>query len=184
MRVAYWDLETWDLSAEFGPIICASVLDYGAEEMRSFRMDTYLKKGLAEDMTDDHALVVDVRDYLETFHITCGYFSKGFDLAHLRTRLVLHGERPFHKRFHFDPIWGFKGWRGLKPRSSKMKHVANFLNLEQKPDVDAEVWMKAKGGNKKALDEVVERCEADVRITAAIAERCCELDLLSNIQKY
>lgn len=184
MRVATWDLETWDLSASFGPVLCASVLDHLSGKMRTFRMDAYLKKGAAADMTDDHALCVDLRDYLETFHMTVGWFSKGFDMAHLRTRLVIHNERPLAEHLHLDCIWHFKGWRGLRPMSSKMKHVAEFLNLEGKPDVPPEVWMKAKGGNKKALDEVCDRCEADVRITAAITERAIEMGLVKNISRY
>ena len=184
MRVATFDLETWDLSPQFGPILCASVLDVGQNEMRTFRVDDYKKKKRALDMTDDHALCVDVRDHLETFHITIGWFSKGFDLAHLRTRLVMHNERPLAEHLHLDCIWHFKGWRGLKPMSSKMKHVAEFLQLEKKPDVAPEVWMAAKGGNRKAMDEVVERCEADVRITQEITERAIGLGLVKNISRY
>jgi uncharacterized protein YprB with RNaseH-like and TPR domain len=187
LKIAYFDLETWDLSPEFGPILCASVLSLPSGEMTTFRQDYYWRRAgdkKAEDMQDDRSLCVDLRDFLESHHITCGYFSKGFDLAHLRTRLVHHGERPLKRQLHFDPIWGFKGWRGIKPRSSKMKHVTNFLGLEAKPDVPAEVWLKARLGNRAAIDIVAERCEADVRITQQISEKCLELGLLKNISEY
>lgn len=184
MKVAYFDLETWDLKPQFGPILAASVLDYGTGEMRTFRVDDYKRRRKAVDMTDDHALCVDLRDHLETFHLTSGWYSKGFDLTHLRSRLVLHKERPLKEMLHLDCIWHYKGWRGLRPMSSKMKHVSEFLGLERKPDVEPEVWMKAKGGNRKAMDEVCERCEADVRITAAITERSFDLGLVKNIQRY
>jgi len=184
LRVCYWDIETHDLKPQFGPLLCASVLDNSSGKMTSFSMGEYRKLGLAEDMTDDRALLVALRDYLETFHITSGYYSKGFDLTHIRSRLVLHNERPFKKMLHIDPIWYFKGWRGLRPMSAKMKHVAEYLKLESKPDVSPEVWMKAKAGNEKALKEVVKRCEADVRITKQIAEKAAELDLMANIQRY
>lgn len=184
MNVAYFDAECWDLSPEFAPVLCISVLSLPSEEMKTFRQDYYLKKKLAEDMTDDRQLLVDARDFLEQHHITCGYFSKGFDLSLIRTRLTLHEERPLKPMIHFDPIWGYKGWRGLKPKSSKMKHVSEFFGFEQKPEVSAETWLKARGGNKKAIDEVVERCEADVRITRQIAEKTLELNLLKNITQY
>jgi uncharacterized protein YprB with RNaseH-like and TPR domain len=184
MRIAYWDEETWDLSPQFGPVICISVLDSGTNKMKTFRIDDYVKKGKAADLTDDRELCIDVRDYLETFHMTAGWFSKGFDIAHFRTRLVLNGERPLKEMLHMDCIWYFRGWRGLKPMSSKMKHVAEFFGLEKKPDVAPEVWMKAKGGNKKALDEVCDRCEADVRITQAITEKALDLGLVKNISRY
>lgn len=184
MRVAYWDIECWDLSPQFGPIICTSILDAHTGKMKTYRIDDYVKRGLAEDLTDDRQLCLDVRDHLETFRITVGWFSKGFDMAFLRTRLALHGDRPLKKHLHLDCIWFYKGWRGLKPMSSKMKHVAEFLKLESKPDVKPAVWMAAKGGNKKALNEVCERCEADVRITQQITEKTFDLDLITNIQNY
>lgn len=184
MKVAYWDLETWDLKPQFGPILCASVYDSGSDEMRTFRVDDYKRRKKADDMTDDRQLCIDLRDYLETFHLTAGWYSKGFDLTHLRSRLVLHGERPLREMLHMDCIWYFKGWRGLRPMSSKMKYVAEFLGTEQKPDVTPDVWMKAKGGNRKAMDEVCDRCEADVRVTHQISEKALDLGLVKNIGKY
>jgi len=184
VRVAYFDLETHDLKPEFGPIICASVLDSGSGEMKTFRMDSYRRRKKAKDFNDDRALAVDLRDYLETFHVTAGWFSKGFDLSHLRSRLVYHGERPLKEMLHVDANWYFRGWRGLKPMSSKLKHVSQFFGFEEKPDVKPEVWMAAKQGNKVALDEVCERCEADVRITAAITEKAFDLGLIKNINRY
>lgn len=185
MRVAYFDLECWDLKPQFGPLLAASVLDVETGKMKTLRQDTYIKKGLADDMTDDRQLCLDLRDLLETYHITVGYFSKGFDLTHLRSRLVVNGDRPLKVMLHGDPIWQYKGWRGLRPMSSSMKNVAKFLKLgEQKPDVLPEVWMKAKGGNKKAMDEVCDRCEADVRITREIQEKTIDLGYTMNIQRY
>lgn len=180
-----WDLETWDLKPQFGPILVASVYDVLNDEMKTFRVDDYKKRRKAKDMTDDHALIVDLRDHLETFDLTVGWFSKGFDLTHLRSRLVMQEERPLAEHLHLDCIWYFKGWRGLRPMSSKMKHVAEFLDLgEKKPDVAPEVWMAAKGGNREAMDEVVERCETDVRITWEITQKAIQLGLVKNIQRY
>ena len=48
MKVAVWDLETWDLSPEFGPVLCASVLDTASGEMKTFRIDDYKRRKKAE----------------------------------------------------------------------------------------------------------------------------------------
>lgn len=159
--------------------------------MITLRQDKYVKDGLAEDMVDDKQLCIDLRNLLNEQHITSGWFSKGFDVTHLNTRLVANGERELLKRgLHVDCIWYYKGWRGLKPMSSAMKNVAKFLRnagvkgMEEKPEVPSEVWQKARVGNKKALDEVCARCEADVRITRAITEFSADLGLIRNIQCY
>ena len=187
MKIAYWDIETWDLTAPFGPLICASVLltEPGFEDrMVTFRQDNYIKTGEADDMLDDKQLCLDLRDLLEEQHMTVGYYSKGFDIPHLRSRLALNKDRLLTPCFHFDPIWAFKGWRGLKFHSGKMKHVAVQLGLEMKPEVKPEVWMGARAGRKKEIDEVVDRCEADVRITREITQYVWDNKLLKSIQMY
>lgn len=185
MKIAVFDLETWDLTPTFGPILCGSVLTLPDGEMVTFRQDDYLRDGYATSMIDDAQLCVDLREHLEEHHMTIGYFSKGFDLSHLRSRLAKHGERPLKQMLHFDPIWHFKGWRGIKGQSSKMKHMAEFFDLgEKKPDVPPEVWLLAREGNLDAMNEVVERCEADVRITLELATKAMELDLVKNIGTY
>lgn len=185
-RWAVWDVETWDLKPEFGPLLCACVLIEPEGEMITLRQDDYVASGAAADMTDDRQLCCDLRDLLLSRHMHVGYFSTGFDIKQLRTRLAWHGEkRLLERRLHADPIWAFKGWRGLDPMSSAMKNVAKFFKLdEQKPDVAPEVWLKARTGNKAALREVAERCAADVRITKAILVKALDYNLITGIKSY
>ena len=68
--------------------------------------------------------------------------------------------------------------------SGKLKYVSKFYGFEEKPDLAPEVWLKARLGNKVATDEVVARCEADVRITAEIIDKSFDLNLIRNIQRY
>lgn len=184
MRLAVFDIETHDLKPEFGPLLCASVYDVAADEMRTFRIDDYKKRRKARSYNDDRRMLMDLRDHLETFHMTAGWYSKGFDLTHIRSRLVLQGERPLRRHLHLDANWYFRGWRGLRPMSSKLKHVSKFFGFEDKPDVAPEVWMAAKQGDPDAMEVVVERCEADTRITAAITLKAIELELVKSIQAY
>lgn len=184
MRIGTFDLETHGLVPTYGPILCASCWLEPENKMVTYRQDAYVRAGKAEDMIDDKALCVDIRDCLETRHITSGYFSKGFDISHLNSRLAYHGERLMEPRLHIDPIWSFKGWRGIKAQSGKMKHMAEFFGLEQKEEVTPENWMKARAGNKKAMDVVVARCESDVRITVALTEKALDLKLIKNVGVY
>jgi len=178
--IAVFDLETTDLSADFGRLLCGSILSYPSMKMRTFRYDDY-----ATDPSGDRRLAVAVRDYLESHHITCGYYSKGFDIPFLNTRLMVHGERSLERTLHMDPIWFYRGWRGMKIRSSKMKVVAKVLNLdEKKMDVDDEVWIDARHGNKEAMDIICDRCESDVRVTMKILCHCLDNRLMKNIQTY
>lgn len=187
MKLAYWDIETWDLVAPYGPLLCASVLllEPGKKDrMITFRQDMCIKNGLAQDVLDDRKLCCDLRNLLDQQHMHAGWFSKGFDICHLNSRLALYREHLLQPKLHMDAIWYFKGWRGLRLGSSKMKTVAEELGLPRKPDVESKVWMGARAGRKKEMDEVCSRCEADVRITREITERALEMGLMKNIGVY
>lgn len=187
MKLAYWDIETWDLVAPYGPLLCACVLvlEPGKRDrMVTLRQDEYIRKGRAKDVLDDRALCVDLRDLLDSMHMHAGWFSKGFDICHLNSRLALAGQRLLQPKLHMDAIWYFKGWRGLKLGSSKMKTVAEELGLERKPDVESHVWMGARAGRRKEMNEVAERCAADTRITREITERALSMGLMRNIGVY
>ena len=179
--IAIFDLETTDLKADFGRLLCGSVLSYPSMEMVSFRIDECSGKTVA----DDGPLAVAIRDEIEKHHISAGYFSKGFDVSFLNTRLMVNGERKMTPMLHIDPIWFYKGWRGLKFRSSSMKVVAKVLGLEEKKmDVPDEIWVDARHGDKGSLDILVDRCESDVRITMDIICHALDNRLMKNIQTY
>lgn len=185
MKIAYWDIETTDLNAEFGRILVASILSLPDEKITTLRLDKYVKSGKASDMADDHALCVDLRNALEDFHITVGWYSKGFDMSYLNTRLVKHGEKPIRSHLHLDGIWYAKGWRGIKAAKGSLANMAKFFKLEEsKLVVDEEVWSAAKLGNTDALDTIVERCESDVRLTRGVTEKLLGAGLIRNIQSY
>ncbi len=89
MKYCVFDIETWDLTAPFGPLICASVLCHDGK-MITYRMDDYIRSKDAVDTTDDLPLLLDLRSLLEGLHMTSGWYSKGFDIPHINTRLVMH----------------------------------------------------------------------------------------------
>lgn len=179
MRVGYFDLETTGLKGDVGRILCASIKDARYKKITTFRNDD-----ISSSTADDSEITVLIRDMLETFHITVGWFSKGFDIAMLNTRLVKNGHATIRPGLHLDPIWYCKGWRGLNARSAKMKVMAEFFDLERKPDVDVDVWISASSGDRASMDILVKRCEADVRITQQLTERILDTRLVKNITSY
>lgn len=185
MRVCYWDIETTDLKASFGRIICGSVYHVESNKMVTFRLDKYVRAKKATDMADDRQLCCDLRDEIEKSNVTCGWYSKGFDIPMLNTRLIKHGERRMKTMLHLDAIWYAKGWRGIKPNGASLAAVASFFGLDEgKMAVDADTWIDARHGSKKAMDIIQERCESDVRLTQEVTERLLDADVVKNIQTY
>lgn len=184
--IAIFDLECWDLSAEFAPLLCGSILSFPSGKMTTFRNDFYVKEGLAGSMMDDRMLLKAIRNALEAHGVLGGWYSKGFDIPLLKTRLMLSGERPLERRYHVDGIWACKGWRGIKVRNGKLASIARaFPQLgEQKMEVSAETWLSAREGNKEAMDAVVDRCESDVRITANAIKMLMNAGQIRNLEMY
>lgn len=185
MRIGYFDLETWDLSPEFGPILCGSVLSLPEEKMVTFRNDHYVEQGKADGMADDRALAVDLRDFLSDHHLLVAWHGKGFDCPLLNTRLVKWDQEQLPRRLFLDPMYYFRGWRGLKPKSSSLENVAKFFQLvEEKLEVKPDTWLEARGGDSEAMDVAQERCESDVRLLREVTERAFDNCLVKNIQSY
>ena len=181
MRYCVWDIETSDLAGDVGRILCAVIYGPFRRKYTVFRNDE-----LSDNMADDRAIAVALRDELETYHITAGWFSKGFDISFVNTRLVKAGEKPIRPHLHLDGIWFMKGWRGLKTRSAKLAVAAEYFNLKnRKPSVDVDVWISAAfGGDKRAMDELVDRCKADCKITHEVTEKLFDAGMVRNIQRY
>jgi hypothetical protein len=64
--------------------------------------------------------------------------------------------------------------------------AAEFFKIkDRKMNVDVEVWIEAAlGGNKKAMDILVDRCESDVLITKEVTDKIFALGLVKNIGTY
>jgi len=157
------------------------VLSYPSGELTTYRIDGTKHK----DFSDDRELAILIRDRLELHHFICGWNSKGFDIPFLNTRLTHQGERRIRSILHLDPMYCYRGWHGIKPRNSKLATVAEFWNLDdRKQQVDGQVWVKAQGGNKDALNTLASRCESDAILLAKIVNRTFEADLVNNIGRY
>jgi uncharacterized protein YprB with RNaseH-like and TPR domain len=172
LKISTWDIETTDLKGAFGRLIAASVYDEPEGTMTTYRIDDYMKRKLAKNAADDKQLCIDLRDHLERRHVHVGWYSKGFDIMFLRSRLAKHGERPLREMLHVDGIWYCKGWRGIKAKGGKLAHLAEFFDLDdRKMAVEADTWVAAWGGDSDALDIICDRCESDVKLTAEVTER-------------
>ena len=159
---AFFDLETTNLKANFGRILCASVADmYG--NVRTFRIDEPPFQRARR--RDDSALAAGLRDYLEQFDVLIGWYSKMFDVPYLNTRLLIGNERPLRMDImHVDPIYK-AGQGSMALHSKRLDAVAKTFRLPvQKTSLDPEIWNDAADGDREAMNYVVEHCEADVLV--------------------
>ena len=159
MKVLFYDLETTDLKGLMGRILCASFLTLDGKPY-TFRLDKHKGK----TVIDDGKLALRVREEIEEANLIVGWNSKLFDLPFLNAKLAKAGHRRTYPQFHLDLMW-YAGGASMRIGSRKLDNVAKYFNLPyQKTPLDWQTWQVAGTGDKKALDYVVQHCEADVLV--------------------
>lgn len=161
LRHAYWDLETTDLSAFMGRLLCASIADaWGTITTR--RVTDFPQ----ESPLDDSCLAEWVRDELERYDLLIGWNSFNFDTSFLNARLLRWGKRPMRDMLQIDAMYKARWGRyGARVGSSKLDNASRFFRTKDtKSVVDWDTWNLASMGDEKAMDYVVAHCEADVLV--------------------
>lgn len=156
-REAGFDLETTNLKANFGTILCACVKPVG-EEPITFRIDDL--PGTAP--WDDSQLIRRLCELLNSCGKVFGWYSSRFYVKFLRTRKLLNNLQMPCTFAHAD-LW-------VAARSQLALHN-NRLDTwnrsfappdAQKTAIDWESWRRAGSGDSPSLDEVVDHCQRDV----------------------
>lgn len=150
--LAFWDIETNNLKADYGSGLVVSVKPYGKKP----------KTFTVEQPGNDQRVVREARDYLNTFDAWCTYYGKGFDVPFLNTRLLRHKQRPLALIPHIDMFFQ------LKPKtimgSKSMASYAAFLKLQQqKMHIGPDTWADVNV-NADNLALLVKRCESDTKV--------------------
>lgn len=168
MKFAVLDIETSNLNADFGFMICAVVKEYGNDEgIKIFRIDKYPQ--WQKQKFNDKGLVKELVEYLDKFDGIITYNGKRFDIPFIRSRIIFWRERPLKRLFHID-VLDIVRYR-LKIHNGKLNSLIEFLNsneeinvekIEEKTSINNTYYMRAVTGDRKGLNYLVEHCEKDV----------------------
>lgn len=160
--IVAFDIETTNLKANFGRVLACCFAPLGSEEVIVMRGDE--KKYKRKKLYDDSALVLDIKEYLESKWCWLSWNGKLFDIPFLNARLVLAGEEPIEKRMHCDLMYYSRG-NSMKLNNSRLDTVAKAFELkEQKTELIPREWVEAMMLDHDALDEVSKHCVQDVKV--------------------
>ena len=179
MRIAAIDLETTDLKANMGTILCASfqqvmppirklmeATDIAVPNPPTYTLKIDLDTMDPHDPNPDKELCMAIRDEIEWYDLVLSWNGVMFDASFLNARLLYHKERPTRFQFHKDLMY-YAGQGHNRIGSRRLESVQQFMGIEeQKTRLDWDVWKRAMRGDKAGLDEVVRHCEIDVRVLA------------------
>lgn len=169
IKVGVWDIESTGLNADYGYILCVSVLDANTGKITTIRIDDSRNP----DKGSDKWVVKEAIRVLESFDLLVGWYSCKFDHPMIDTRALKHGLKPMDRTtgpFRRD-LW-FTSRSRLKLRSNRLAVVGEFLfGKTVKNAITPQYWNGAIRGEKKALDYVVKHCELDLHETLRVYKK-------------
>lgn len=160
-RVCFFDIESTNLVADFGTLLCTSWKWAGENAVHTAAITDY--KTFKKTPWDDKRLVRDVSAALSQADVWVTWYGQRFDVPFLNARLLSHGLPPMPPIPHVD-AWRISRYQ-LKLSSNRLKNVSEFFELgERKTPLSGPIWVKARAGHGPSIKYVIEHCEADVRV--------------------
>lgn len=185
MKAAVFDIEVTDFAAiGAGKFLCCSIKPL-MEDVITFRYD---KHG------GEKNTVKAVVDKLCEFDMLIGHNIVKFDWPYLMSKACLMDVIVPTRPFYYDTLQGFRrtGYKTVpnmfgKP-SAGLDHIIDFFGFEQEKTkiYPREHWQTiwATGEDRtKAMDKLVEHCEADVNMTEKIYWKLMRADSSTSIRR-
>ena len=158
-RVLFLDIETSNLKANFGIVLCWC----GLAEDGTLYQDWLTKKDVLSG-TEDKRVVSTCIETMESFDRVVGHDSTYFDIPFLRTRALIHN-LPYPE---FGTLLHTDVWRMAKTKlclhSNRQAVIAESLyGKTVKTRISHPHWRQAMMGNEESCMEVLHHCQCDVQ---------------------
>jgi len=164
---AMFDLETYDLAADFGLIMVGCIKTRG-DDGPIWTATTRT----GDPATMDRESIVAIRDKLEKYDYVVTYNGTRFDIPYLNTRLLVHDERPLAFIRHIDLYYTVR--YNLRLQRSKLVSVElALLDSTEKTQILPGIWARALQGSQDDMDYIVEHCQGDVKVLEAAFDKLC-----------
>lgn len=178
-KIGYFDLESDGLKVDFATMLSWAIKEKGGETA----YDVITKEELFEGGVDKR-IVQSCIDEMMKYKIIVTYYGTGFDLPYLRSKALKYGldfpgyvyeensAGSFYAKpeiYHFDLYYTVRN--KLKLSRNSLARATEYLGIKGKTPLKGEVWQKAKYGDKKALEQVLEHNIADVEILEQLHDR-------------
>jgi len=159
-KIGFVDIETTNLNADFGYIICYCIKDLDGEITSRLLTPQEI---LSYDF--DKPLMVQFLRDIRGYDKLIGYYSRDyrFDIPYLRTRALKWGlDFPTWKEYVFvDAFDLVKG--KMRLHRNRLECACDLLGIPSKAHrLNPEIWQRSQAGCPDALDYILTHCEEDV----------------------
>jgi hypothetical protein len=127
------------------------------------RIDDYFDKS-RDLLKAEKRMLKDITEVMLDCDAWLGHFSTHYDLPFINSRLLYHQLPILPPNFTALDTWKISRNR-LKLRNNRLATIQEFLKLpDEKNSIQSEHWLKALGGDRKAIDYIVEHNRRDVLV--------------------
>lgn len=158
-RIGFVDIETSNLSADYGIMFCYCILD---DKTNKILHRIVTKKELEKNL--DREVVKQCIKDLSTFDRVVTYYGSKFDLPFIRSRALYWGlDFPGFGQINHDDIYYTVKHKFRLSRSRMENACRTLLGSTEKNHINANYWIRALQGDKQSLDYILDHCRRDVR---------------------
>jgi uncharacterized protein YprB with RNaseH-like and TPR domain/predicted RNA-binding Zn-ribbon protein involved in translation (DUF1610 family) len=166
-KILSFDLETADLSANRGHIICAAAKWVGEKMVYTWRIDEgdgY--RDTPQSFYNDKHIVEGLKPLLEEADAVLAYYGSGFDVPYLNTRAIINKVAPPIPYTLIDP---WKTARSqLKLARNDMGSVASVFGARPKTHLPWDDWQRARYGDSAAISKLLKYNINDIKVLEEI----------------
>lgn len=157
-RIGFLDIETSNLKANFGIVLCWCLLDDSGN-----LYEDWLTKDDFDSGWEDARVISNCIDVLKTFDRVITHYGTYFDIPFLRTRAMIHGLAfPKHGELYHTDVWKMAKSK-LCLHSNRQDVIAESLyGKTVKTRISHPDWRKAMMGIQESTLNVLKHCEKDV----------------------
>lgn len=162
-KLLVFDLETSNLDANRGHIICAAAKWVGHKNIYTWRIDETPGYGRTpKSYHNDSEIVRGLIPLVEEADAVIAYYGSGFDVPYLNTRAIINGLSPPVPFAVIDP-WKTASGRLKLARNDMGSVAAAFNTPHKKTHLPWADWLEAHFGDKKAIDKILRYNINDIR---------------------
>lgn len=159
-NVLFWDIETTNLRADMGTILCVAWKWLGEKTVNSVMLPDY--PSWDKDPTNDKALVKDFSKVLLEADLIVAHYGDRFDFKFVQSKLLKHGLPPIPRIKSVD-TWKIAR-NNLLLQSNRMDNIAAFFEVNRKTRLPKAVWQKCNMGHVPSIKKLMDYCKQDVRV--------------------
>jgi len=167
-RVGFLDIETTDLNADYGIVVCYCIKDASSDKIYESHLTIedikkYSSKQRDVEPKEDRRVLQNLVKDMGNFDRLVLHYGCGFDIPFIRTRSVIcRVEFPIHGLYVMSDTWVMLKKKFKLSRNSLENGCRKLVGTTQKDHLSMSIKHGALRGEMWAINDMIVHCRKDV----------------------